>query len=78
MTPITKDKNLDMTHLRKLIDEIGLTQNEIARILEIPKRQFRAYLSNPVNKSYQPMPQVVYYALSMWAAYTRDKRKRQK
>lgn len=73
---LPNEKNLDFVHLRQLVADIGLAQNEIARRLEIPKRQFRAYLSNPANCSYQPMPNVVYYALSVWAAYCRYERKK--
>ena len=75
MKPEKLNKNLDMQHLRQLVDDIGLAQNEIARVLEVPKREFRAYLSNPQNASYRQMPYVVYYALSVWAAYCRYERK---
>lgn len=76
MTPEKIPLNLEFKYLRRLIDDIGLSQNEIARRLGLQKRQLRRYLGNPESSSYEPMPYVVFYALSIWAAYERYKRKR--
>lgn len=75
MRPQKIPLNLNFEHLRSLIADIGLSQNEIARSLDLPRRQFRRYLGNPKSVSYEPMPYVVYYALSVWAAYCRYERK---
>lgn len=75
MSPETIKLNLDFAHLRSLVSDIGLPQNDIARKLGLQKRQLRRYLGNPQSQSYEPMPYVVYYALNVWAAYCRYERR---
>ncbi|SUO95038.1 hypothetical protein [Suttonella ornithocola] len=75
MRPENVEINLDFNHLRNLIDDIGLSQTEIAHKLGISKRDFRSYLFAQDAKTYKPMPYVVYYALYVWATYERFKKK---
>lgn len=75
MTPKHLSLNLEREHLNKLLEDIGLAKNEIARSLDVSKRQFRAYFALQTSSTYRPMPYVIYYALSVWAAYCRYERK---
>lgn len=75
MQPEKISLNLAPEHLRQLVADVGLSQMQIARQLQLHTREFRAYLAKPESKSYKPMPYVVYYALSVWAAYCRYERK---
>ena len=45
--------NPDPAYLRGLIDKIGLSQQKIAGILQIPPSVFRKYITYTDNKSYQ-------------------------
>jgi predicted transcriptional regulator len=45
--------NPNPAYLRGLIDKIGLSQQKIAGILQIPPSVFRKYITYTDNKSYQ-------------------------
>lgn len=76
MSPKSIPLNIDYAHLRQLIADIGLSQMQIARDLQIRPREFRAYLSKPDSSTYRQMPYTVYYSLYLWAAYCRYERRR--
>lgn len=75
MTPEKIPLNLEPEHLRQLVADIGLSQIQIAKTLNLTKREFRSYFFQKDKKTYKEMPYVVYYALSVWAAYCRYERK---
>lgn len=45
--------NPDPAYLRGLIDKIGLSQQKIAALLQVPPSVFRKYITHTHNKSYQ-------------------------
>ena len=64
--------NHDPAYLRGLIDKIGLSQQKIAAILQIPPSVFRKYITYTDNKSYQKIKYRTQLALEYLALIAGD------
>ena len=63
MKPDARKHNPDPQYLRTMIESIGLSQRECARIIGINERQMRMYLASTGRR--EPAPYPVQYALEM-------------
>ena len=68
MRPDVSRHNPDPTYVRSLIDDIGLPQRQIARILGVDETLFRKYITHTHNASYRECPYLVQFALEQWSA----------
>jgi predicted transcriptional regulator len=75
MIPNSNKHNPDVTYLRELIDQIGLSQRKIALTLGLSERIFRAYLAGRDSKTALDCPYVVQFALECLAAAHKRKTK---
>lgn len=55
-------------HLRRLVEDTGLSQQECARRLGIDARTMRRYLQEPGTSGYRRPPYVLQYALEALGA----------
>ncbi len=67
MMPNQKLHNPDPIYLRELIAQIGVSQREIARRLDVNEDQFRKYLSPVDRATHRDAPYLLQYALECWA-----------
>lgn len=67
MTPDSARHNPDPQYLRELIDQAGLSQRGIARLLGLHERTFRQYITSRENATYLECPYPVQFALEVLA-----------
>ena len=58
----------EQERIRELIDQLGLSQREVARRLKINENQFRRYLLPPDRSSARKPPHLLRLVLEAWAA----------
>ncbi len=67
MTPDATKHNPDPDYLRGLVEQSGMTQRAVARLIGIDERLFRMYLANRQAKSALDAPYPVQFCLEALA-----------